>query len=83
MKKFISSLVLITLVNTAQATGPRVTSTLLSTPVNQIFALDFPLVLNADSVDGGIAGALITAAFQNEKTESTITALPLQTMVII
>lgn len=81
MKKIFYSLVLFVFANTAQATGPRVTSALLSTPVNQIFALDFPLVLSADSADGGIAGALITAAFQNEKTESTITPLPLQTMV--
>lgn len=65
----------------AQATGPRVTSSLFEPPVNEIFALDFPMVLSSDAPDGGIAAALIKAAFKVENVENTITPLPLQTML--
>jgi polar amino acid transport system substrate-binding protein len=65
----------------AQATGPRVTSALLTPPVNEIFALDFPAVLSSELADGGIAAALITAAFKAEEVESTLTVLPVKTML--
>lgn len=82
MKAFFYGMVLLCLANTAQATGPRVTSSLLAPPVNEIFALDFPAVLSSDLADGGLAAAIITAAFKAENVESTITPLPLQTMVV-
>lgn len=82
MKAFFYGMVLICLVNVAQATGPRVTSSLLTPPVNELFALDLPAVLSADLADSGIAAAIITAAFKAENVESTITPLPLQTMVV-
>lgn len=66
---------------TAQATGPRVTSSLFEPPVNEIFALDFPLVLSSDVANGGAGTAIIKAAFKAENVENTITPLPLQTML--
>ena len=66
---------------TAQATGPRVTSSLFESPENEIFALDFPLILSTDSADGGAGAAIIKAAFKAENVENTITPLPLQTML--
>ncbi len=80
MKTFLS-IVLFCVSGAALATGPRVTSALLTPPVNEIFALDFPAVLSSEIADGGIAAALITEAFKTEQIESTITPLPLQTMV--
>lgn len=80
MKTFLS-IVLFCVSGTALATGPRVTAALLTPPVNEIFALDFPAVLSSEISDGGIAAALITEAFKAEQIESTITPLPLQTMV--
>jgi polar amino acid transport system substrate-binding protein len=78
---FINFMMLLCLSNAAYATGPRVSAALFTPLVNEIFALDFPLILSSDAQDGGIAAALIKAAFQVEQTESTITPLPLQTMV--
>lgn len=72
---------LLCLSNTAHATGPRVSAALFTSPVNEIFALDFPAVLNSNLDDGGIAAAIITAAFKAENVESTVTPLPLQTML--
>lgn len=65
----------------AQATGPRVTSSLFEPPVNEIFALDFPLILSTEASDGGAGAAIIKAAFKAENVENTITPLPLQTML--
>jgi ABC-type amino acid transport substrate-binding protein len=81
MKTFFYSLVLFCVATMAHATGPRVTSALLTPAVNEIFALDFSDVLCAEASDGGIAAALITAAFKAEKVESTLTVLPLKTML--
>lgn len=75
------SVALLCLSTSAQATGPRVTSSLFEAPVNEIFALDFPLVLSADAPEGGLAAAIIKAAFKAENVENTITPLPLQTML--
>lgn len=80
MKTFLS-IILFCASGMVFATGPRVTSALLTPPVNEIFALDFPLALGSDLAEGGIAAALITEAFKTEQVESTITPLPLQTMV--
>lgn len=75
------SIVLFCLSNAAQATGPRVTSHLFEKPENEIFALDFPIVLSSESENGGVAAEIIKAAFKNENIENTITPLPLQTMI--
>lgn len=66
---------------TVHATGPRVTSRLFEPSVNEIFALDFPVILSTESENGGIAAEIIKAAFKNENVENTITSLPLQTMI--
>jgi hypothetical protein len=81
MKTFFYGILLFCLANLAQATGPRVTSALLTPAVNEIFALDSPAVLSLESTDGGVAAALISAAFKVENTESTLTPLPLRTML--
>lgn len=65
----------------AQATGPRVTSSLFEPPVNEIFALDFLFVLSSEVTDGGVGTAIIKAAFKAENVENTVTHLPLQTML--
>lgn len=81
MKLFFYGIVLFCFATMTHATGPRVTSALLTPAINEIFALDFSDVLCAETDDGGIAAALITAAFQAEQVESTLTVLPLNTMV--
>jgi hypothetical protein len=75
------SVALFCLSNAAHATGPRITSSLFEPPVNEIFALDFPVVLSSEFEHGGLAAEIIKAAFKLEKIENTITPLPLQTMV--
>lgn len=75
------SIVFFFLSSAAQATGPRVTSSLFEPPVNEIFALDFPVVLSSESIEGGVAAAIIKAAFKIENVENTITPLPLKTMI--
>lgn len=75
------SVVLLCFSATTQATGPRVTSSLFEPPVNEIFALDFPLVLSSEETNGGVGTAIIKAAFKAENVENTITPLPLQTML--
>jgi polar amino acid transport system substrate-binding protein len=83
MKKiiYVLSLILFCLTTNANATGPRVTSSLFEKPENEIFALDFPLVLSSETAEGGIAAEIIKAAFKNENVENTITPLPLQSML--
>ena len=83
MKTFFYSLsvALICLSTTAQATGPRVTASLFEPPVNEIFTLDFPNVLSAESENTGVATSIIKAAFKAENVENTLTPLPLQTML--
>lgn len=75
------SIVLLCFSATTQATGPRVTSSLFESPVNEIFSLDFPMVLSSDAANGGVGTAILKAAFKAENVENTITPLPLQTML--
>lgn len=75
------SVALLCFATTTQATGPRVTSNLFEPPVNEIFALDFPFVLNSEVAEGGVGTAIIKAAFKAENVENTVTYLPLQTML--
>lgn len=83
MKPFFYSLsVALLCVSTAtNATGPRVSASLFEPPVNEIFALDFPVVLSPDAPEGGVAAAIIKAAFEAENVQNTITQLPLQSMI--
>jgi ABC-type amino acid transport substrate-binding protein len=75
------SVALLCVSTTANATGPRISASLFEPPVNEIFTLDFPLVLNSESADAGVATLIIKAAFKAEKVENTLTPLPLQTML--
>jgi ABC-type amino acid transport substrate-binding protein len=83
MKPFFYTLstVLLCLSANANATGPRVSASLFEPPVNEIFTLDFPQVLSAESANSGVATEIIKAALKAENVENTLTPLPLQTML--
>lgn len=83
MKTFFYSLniALFCISTAANATGPRISASLFEPPVNEIFTLDFPQVLNSESANVGIATEIIKAAFKAENVENTLTPLPLQTML--
>lgn len=84
MKKvffYVLNIALFCVATTVNATGPRVNASLFESPVNEIFTLDFPYVLNSESTNVGIATEIIKAAFKAENVENTLTPLPLQTML--
>ena len=63
------------------ATGPRVSSNVLSDDKNEIYALDMPPFISTEVPNGGVLSEIVTAAFSDQNIEISITIVPLQSMM--
>ena len=63
------------------ATGPRITSALISPDKKEIFALDIPPFISTEVKDGGILTEIVAAALKEADIDAVTTILPLQSMV--
>lgn len=83
-KKFIFNIISILLLlfsSIANATGPRVTPSLLIEVENEIFAVDSQPFIDSDVPLQGIYSEITTAAFAAVGIKSTLTILPVSKMV--
>ena len=64
----------------AQATGPRVSTHLLSQGV-PVYALDYPPYVSTEITSGGLDVEIIDTVFQAAEVEASLSTLPLKNMV--
>ncbi|MBA3025383.1 MAG: amino acid ABC transporter substrate-binding protein [Sulfurimonas sp.] len=63
------------------ATGPRVSSNILSLEKNEVFALDLPPFISTEADKNGALSEIVNAVFAEEKIENSISIIPLQSMI--
>ena len=63
------------------ATGPRISSILVTPDKKEIFALDFPPFVSRDIKNGGMLNELVVAVLKEAKMEAIVTTVPIQSMI--
>jgi polar amino acid transport system substrate-binding protein len=82
LKKAVSILILFLLMFTyvVEATGPRVSPSLFTSDVSEIYAVDFPPFITTEISSGGFHAEIIDAVVQAEGIKAMVTAVPLARM---
>lgn len=71
----------LTIHEAARATEPRITPSLLSPEKFELFAYEYPPLVTMDMPSGGLYPEIVQAALKKVNIESTITILPVRSLV--
>jgi len=65
----------------ADATGPRVTTSLFTANQNEVHTIDFPPFVSSEVIEGGVASELVRTALSRGNIDADITIHPLRGMI--